>query len=217
MSGQNETGYIATAATEPQVRDLLKGEYLLGYPFPRVAFVGRSNVGKSSLINALVGRKKLAFVSQTPGKTKSIQFFLWKEKNLIVADLPGYGFAKVSVEERKRWDLLMAAYLGSDPKLSQIWLLWDSRVGPTSSDLETLGFFRQVRPEVSLGVVMTKADQLKNQSERSKRTRVVQEELEKHGLREIADVFWVSSESKVGIGPLIQRVGQRVEGVNLPA
>src|SRR3954471_20592776 len=100
---------------------------------PEVAFVGRSNVGKSSLINALTGRKTLARVSQTPGRTRQINFFNLGGK-LMLVDLPGYGYAKASKELAMEWQTLIFAYLSGRATLSRALLLIDARRGMMASD-----------------------------------------------------------------------------------
>jgi GTP-binding protein len=94
-----------------------------------VAFAGRSNVGKSSLLNALVGRKRLAHVSRTPGRTRGLAFFEIEGKFAFV-DLPGYGYAKVSLKERDAWKTLLEGYLSSCRRLRKVYLLVDVRRGP---------------------------------------------------------------------------------------
>lgn len=103
-----------------------------GWPkvsLPQVAFAGRSNVGKSSLLNALVGHKRLAHVSKTPGRTRGLAFFEIEGKFAFV-DLPGYGYAKVSREERDAWKVLVEGYLSSCRLLRKVYLLVDVRRGP---------------------------------------------------------------------------------------
>lgn len=103
-----------------------------GWPkvaLPQVAFAGRSNVGKSSLLNALVGHKRLAHVSRTPGRTRGLAFFEIEGKFAFV-DLPGYGYAKVSREEREVWKTLVEGYLSSCRRLRKVYLLVDVRRGP---------------------------------------------------------------------------------------
>jgi GTP-binding protein len=103
-----------------------------GWPkvsLPQVAFAGRSNVGKSSLLNALVGHKRLAHVSKTPGRTRGLAVFE-VEGNFAFVDLPGYGYAKVSREEREAWKVLVEGYLSSCRLLRKVYLLVDVRRGP---------------------------------------------------------------------------------------
>jgi GTP-binding protein len=125
---------------------------------PEVAFAGRSNVGKSSLVNALTGRKTLARVSNTPGRTREINFFKLGD-TLMLADLPGYGFARASKAESERWAGLIFEYLRGRPNLRRVILLIDSRRGLLASDIELMRLLD--RAAVSYQLVLTKADKLK--------------------------------------------------------
>ena len=124
---------------------------------PEVAFAGRSNVGKSSLINALVGRHRLARASTEPGRTREINFFLL-DGRLRLVDLPGYGFAKVSRGEARRFQDLGRAYLRGRPNLKRVYLLIDARHGLKEPDAEALDALD--RAAVSYQIVLTKADKL---------------------------------------------------------
>ncbi len=126
--------------------------------FPDLAFAGRSNVGKSSLINKLLNRKSLARVSQKPGKTATINFYNIDD-TLHFVDLPGYGFAQVSKEEKRKWGNMIETYLNTRERLSQVVLLVDSRHKPTPDDCLMLSFIRGVCPRAV--VVATKFDKLK--------------------------------------------------------
>lgn len=123
---------------------------------PEVVFAGRSNVGKSSLINSLFNQKTLARVSATPGKTATINFF--ETENLIFADLPGYGYAKVSRGEKRRWAQLMEGYFAQDRDIALVLSLMDSRHPPSREDLGMLDFL--VDQELPFVVVLTKIDKL---------------------------------------------------------
>jgi GTP-binding protein len=124
---------------------------------PEVAFAGRSNVGKSSLINRLVNRKKLARVSNTPGRTREINFFRVND-DFVLVDLPGYGYAKISKEARAAWRPLIEGYLRNSPTLRGIVQLLDARHDPTRDDLQMLEFLAELRlPTI---VVATKIDKL---------------------------------------------------------
>ena len=124
---------------------------------PEIAFCGRSNVGKSSMINKLFGRKAIARVSSMPGKTVTINFFTLE--GLRFADLPGYGYAKVSKSEKARWAKLMEYYFTSDRGLRLIFLLLDIRHPPSADDMTMLGFLRESGYDFQ--IVLTKADKLK--------------------------------------------------------
>jgi len=136
-------------------------------PIPQVAFSGRSNVGKSSLINTLLGRKSLARVSSAPGKTITINFYD-VDKKLYLVDLPGYGFAKRNPEDKKKWSALTDGYFTANKNIDRLTLvlqLIDSRVGPTKDDEMMLEFLRAA--ELPFVVVATKIDKL-NATERKK-------------------------------------------------
>lgn len=138
-----------------------------------IAFSGRSNVGKSSLINRLFGRKNLARVSSQPGKTATINFY--SLENLYFADLPGYGYAKVSKAEKERWNKLIGGYL-SDPDrdIALVFQLVDMRHSPTKDDLSMIEYL--VETELPFVIVLTKSDKL-NKSERESRLEALKTEL----------------------------------------
>jgi GTP-binding protein len=123
---------------------------------PEAAFVGRSNVGKSSLLNALTGRKSLARISQTPGRTREINFFDLGGK-LMLVDLPGYGYAKASKQLAMEWQSLIFAYLSGRQVLSRVLLLIDSRRGLMANDLAVMELLDKTA--VSYALVLTKADE----------------------------------------------------------
>ena len=125
--------------------------------FPEVAFAGRSNVGKSSLINRLMGRKSLAQTSNTPGKPRTLNFYLIN-RNLHFVDLPGYGFAKRSKSERNQWAALINGYLETSQKLRGIVHLIDARHDPTPEDLDMIDFLTHGDRRFLL--VATKIDKL---------------------------------------------------------
>lgn len=127
------------------------------WPHSEVAFIGRSNVGKSSIINMLTGRHGLAKVSSTPGKTRLLNFFLINQQWGLV-DLPGYGYAKGPRAEQDRFNELVAGYLVSREQLRQLFVLIDSRHSPQSNDLEFLSRLTEI--EMPFSLAFTKADKL---------------------------------------------------------
>lgn len=139
---------------------------------PEIAFSGRSNVGKSSLLNKLVNRKSLARVSASPGKTATINFF--RLENMRLADLPGYGYAKVARAEKERWAELMEGYFSSERNIKLVVQLVDMRRTPTADDFQMMEFMLSKGYEFI--IVMTKSDKL-NKSERQERISKIREEL----------------------------------------
>ncbi|WP_457626540.1 ribosome biogenesis GTP-binding protein YihA/YsxC [Persephonella sp.] len=166
--------------------------------FPEIAVVGRSNVGKSSLINAIF-KRNIAKVSSSPGKTRLINFFLLNDRIYFV-DLPGYGYAAVSKAERNRWKKMIETYFGTRENLSLVVMLVDSRHKPSNLDimmkewLESLGI-----PYI---VVATKADKL-NQSEKAKTKKIIRKTL---GLPEDFPVFLTSSKEGTGIKEVVSYI-----------
>jgi GTP-binding protein len=124
---------------------------------PEYAFIGRSNVGKSSLINMLTGQKKLAKTSGSPGKTQTVNHFII-QKNWYIVDLPGYGYAKVSKKEREKWQLMIRKYFQGRPNLLYTFLLIDCRHEPQKADIEFANFLGEL--QVPFVLVFTKADKL---------------------------------------------------------
>ena len=140
---------------------------------PEVAFVGRSNVGKSSLMNTLVGRKNLAKTSNTPGRTQLINFFSVNNRIFFV-DLPGYGFAKVSQSVKKDWGLMMEAYLRERQNLALVIFILDIRREPSDDDLNLRDWLDSYRlPYV---FVLTKSDKLSN-NQAINRRRIIEKAL----------------------------------------
>jgi len=135
---------------------------------PQVALAGRSNVGKSSLINCLAGRKGLAKVSSTPGKTQSVNFFRIAPGDYTLVDLPGYGYARRSQAERAKWGKLIETFLTDNPGLKGVAVLLDVRVTPQQSDLELVGWLRHAG--IPILPVLTKCDKV-NQREAAARQR----------------------------------------------
>ena len=132
---------------------------------PEIAFAGRSNVGKSSLLNKLFQRKSLARVSSVPGKTITINFY--EAENVNFVDLPGYGYAKVAKTEKQRWAEMMEGYFNSDRNIKLVVQLVDMRHPPTKDDIMMMEFLQANSYEFI--VVMTKADKLKKKKEYNER------------------------------------------------
>lgn len=161
---------------------------------PQVAIAGRSNVGKSSLINTLLNRKNLARVSGTPGKTITVNFYNIDNK-LMLVDMPGYGFAKRTYEDKKKWSELTDGYFTNNKNidlLKCVIQLVDSRIGPTKDDCDMLSFLREC--EFPHLIVCTKTDKL-NKTELAKFT----EDIKNHPLADMAeDIILFSSQTKAG-------------------
>ena len=175
----------------PRPESLPRGEY------PEVAFLGRSNVGKSSLINALLGRRKLVRTSSTPGRTRALNFFLINGRWQFV-DLPGFGYAAVSREEKARWGPLVLHYLEVRENLAAVVFLQDGRRLPGEEDLY-LWEFLQARTRRVIPV-LTKADKLK-QGERARRLKAIAQVLAPLGVS-AGDFLWFSSLTHEGRGHL---------------
>ena len=175
---------------------------------PRVAFSGRSNVGKSSLINRLLGRTRspVARVSSTPGKTLEINFFRVRSDRgeFVLVDLPGYGFAKAPAELRARWGRLMDDYLRSDEQLKGVVQLVDIRHGPTADDLRAIDYLAGLNVPVLF--VLTKADKLRPQ----RRMAAVREITDRLGVDE-SQVVAFSALSGEGVEELRASVGALID------
>ncbi|HUU81575.1 MAG TPA: ribosome biogenesis GTP-binding protein YihA/YsxC [Acidobacteriota bacterium] len=168
---------------------------------PEVAFAGRSNVGKSSLINALVNRKNLAKTSSTPGRTQSINFFRVGDLMYMV-DLPGYGFAKVPLNVRKSWQHMVETYLGKRPNLKAVVTILDIRRDLTPGDTQLLEWLRHFNIPAIL--VLTKADKVSRQ-ETIRRARIIGEQVGEM-LTQAPTVF--SSRTRQGRDELWKKIGE---------
>jgi GTP-binding protein len=174
-----------------------------GFPvpdIPEIIFMGRSNVGKSSLLNSLTAKKDLARVSNTPGRTRQINFFRIDDSVRFV-DFPGYGFAKISQSERSSWLSLMKSYLESNRPLSLVLLLIDARLPLQASDAAMISWI--VGKQLPLQIVLTKVDKL-NQRERAKQGRTLLQSVRDLGAG--ADLLPYSSKTGAGRKELISLI-----------
>jgi GTP-binding protein len=160
---------------------------------PEYAFIGRSNVGKSSLINMLTGVKKLAKTSQKPGKTRLVNHFLINEAWYLV-DLPGYGYAKVGKTMKNDWDKIINEYLTARPNLLCIFVLIDSRLPPQKIDLEFMEWLSD--HDLAFVLVFTKTDKQTN-NKVNQQTAFYKKELLKTW-EELPPIFYTSSENRTG-------------------
>ena len=159
-----------------------------------IAFAGRSNVGKSSLINALFNQKKLAKTSSTPGRTQQLNFFDFDGK-LYLVDLPGYGYAKAPDKIVKQWQMVLKDYLRGRPNLRRVFLLIDSRHGLKKEDLEMMKLLDDAA--VVYQIILTKIDKI-TASELQKVIQSTTETIKKHGAA-MPDIISTSSEKKIGL------------------
>lgn len=161
---------------------------------PEYAFIGRSNVGKSSLINAMMNQKDLAKTSQTPGKTQLINNFLVNEE-WYLTDLPGYGYAKVSKSQRKDFEKLITNYILNRKNLVHLFVLVDIRHTPQKIDLEFMEWCGE--NGVSFSIIFTKADKLKTNSAIEKNVEIYQQKL-LETWEDLPNMFVTSAEKKTG-------------------
>ncbi|MCT4655513.1 MAG: ribosome biogenesis GTP-binding protein YihA/YsxC [Cohaesibacter sp.] len=174
-----------------------------------IAFAGRSNVGKSSLLNAITGRKALARTSNTPGRTKELNFFRpEKEPTLVICDMPGYGYARASKTEVAAWNELILDYLRGRPNLRRVYVLVDSRHGLKPTDLEVMSTLDKAA--VNYQVVLTKVDKTKL-ADLKKVIAKVELGLKKRPAAH-PEVLLTSSEKKIGIARLRAEMQLLAEG-----
>ncbi len=167
-----------------------------------IAFAGRSNVGKSSMLNKVLNRKNLARVSSVPGKTVTINFFDCDGIKLV--DLPGYGYAKVNFNEKKRWADLMEGYFKSGRNIRLVVQLTDMRHPVTKDDLDMMRFMKATG--IEFVVVMTKSDKL-NKTERATRLEAVKEELKEFGDIEAIPFSAQNGEGAERLRAIIEKYG----------
>ena len=171
---------------------------------PEVAFAGRSNVGKSSMLNALFGRKSLAKVSQKPGKTSTINFFATDTARFV--DLPGYGYACVAKSEKGRWAELIEGYFNQNRNFALVVSLVDIRHEAQQLDLNMIGFLQEAG--LPFAVVLTKADKL-SKNQQNKQAALLRRQL---ALPDDVPMLVTSSEKKIGFDNLRKLIEQACEG-----
>ena len=160
---------------------------------PEYAFIGRSNVGKSSLINMLTNKRQLAKTSSTPGKTITINHFLINEEWYLV-DLPGYGFAQRSKKDREAWKVMLDNYIKGRKNLISMFVLVDSRIEPQKIDLEFISHLGEL--QMPFGIIFTKVDKIK-ESELQRNVQVYKDKLAEEW-EELPPIFITSSEKEIG-------------------
>ena len=165
-----------------------------------IAFAGRSNVGKSSLLNLITGRRKLARISGSPGKTRTINFYSINDDCFRIVDLPGYGYAKVSKAETLKWGQMIEEYLIERTNLLKVIQLVDIRHKPTKQDVQMYDFLKYY--SLAGIVVATKADKISN-NERGKSLKLIRQTL---GMRVSDEIYPVSALNKTGHEPLIDKL-----------
>ena len=178
MGQSTQATFVKTAMAEkdyPILRDLS------GNLLPEIAVAGRSNVGKSSLLNHLFNTKHLVKTSADPGKTQALNFFTFNDQGFV--DLPGYGYAKVSQSTRKHWGPMVQTYLEKRETLKLILLLLDIRRIPTEEDLQFISW--AIHHNKALVVVLTKVDKL-NQNERKAKTKIILDKLNVENLHYVS-------------------------------
>ncbi|MBX2896448.1 MAG: ribosome biogenesis GTP-binding protein YihA/YsxC [Cyclobacteriaceae bacterium] len=176
---------------------------------PEFAFIGRSNVGKSSLINMLTNRKDLAKTSSTPGKTQTINHFMINKAWYLV-DLPGYGYAQVSKSNRENWSHMIDEYFKLRDNLYCTFILIDARLEPQASDINFINRLGQL--EIPIALVFTKIDKLK-QSELAKTRNQFEKELLKTWA-ELPPIFVTSAEKKTGRNPMLNFIETALKARN---
>jgi len=175
----------------------------LGESEAEISFVGRSNVGKSSLINALCQKKKMAYISRVPGKTRTINVYEVKHGRWIV-DLPGYGYAVGSRHERERLGPIIEGYLSSREKLRMIFFIVDAVAGPTKLDIIMIDWLRY--RSLPFSIIVNKIDKVKPSRFEQRKKDVVAELVV-----DVCDISWVSSKKNTGIADLQNIVAKSLD------
>jgi len=181
-------------------KSIYKIEQMEGLNLPEYVFIGRSNVGKSSLINALTGKKNLAKTSSTPGKTQSINYFLADNKFYIV-DMPGYGYAKISKDQKLYWKKMIEKYFQANKNIKMNYLLADSRYDIMESDLMMIDYLLQL--DLPVTVILTKIDKI-SANEIQKRISAIKESFEDIAM--LSSIISTSSEKRKGMKEIEEQI-----------
>lgn len=176
---------------------------------PEFAFIGRSNVGKSSLLNMLLGKKDLAKTSSQPGKTQLINHFL-VNGNWYLVDLPGYGYAKTSIDNRKKWRRMIENYLLKRQNLLSVFVLVDSRIEPQKIDIEFINFLGE--QSVPFTIVFTKTD--KQSDKKTQEALAAYREALSEYWEELPDILLSSSLNKLGREDVLQKIESHIPYFN---
>lgn len=170
----------------------------------QICFVGRSNAGKSSLINLLTNNKSLARVSGTPGRTRMINYFIINKDEFYLTDLPGYGYQKGSKQDAQKWAQVLSAYLNFEPNIKQVFVLMDIRHKPSDKDIEMLNYLYHY--QLPFTIVATKADKL-SRAQRDRALKVIAGET-KVGVDNIIPVSNIDGYNK---DKILKRIGEVLE------
>ena len=177
--------------------------------YPEFVFYGRSNVGKSSLINMITNNQKLSKISSKPGKTQLINHFLIN-KNFYLVDLPGYGWAKTSKENREKWDIMCKKFLIKSKKLALLFLLIDVRLKPQKIDLENINYLG--KNDVPINVIFTKCDKV-GKEELKNNIKLFNSEL-LNSWKNTPDYFISSSIKKIGNDSILDQINKTIISIN---
>ena len=180
---------------------VVNSDGILNLEMPEFAFVGRSNVGKSSLINAIAGKNKLAKTSSTPGYTKFVNYFIFNEKEnpFSLVDLPGYGFSKTGKQNMLLWSDLITAYFERSQNLKCVFVLVDSRIEPTEKDLQMIKYL--YAKNIPFKVVASKTDKL-SKAQLSKNLKIIASALK----ITTNNIICVSAEKKENINLILETI-----------
>ncbi len=176
---------------------------------PEFVFYGRSNVGKSSLINMITNNQKLSKISSKPGKTQLINHFLINE-NFYLVDLPGYGWAKTSKKNREKWDIMCKNFLIQSKKLALLFLLIDVRLKPQKIDIENINYLG--KNDVPINLIFTKCDKI-SKDELKKNIDLFNSEL-LNSWKNTPDYFISSSVKGVGINSILDKISKIIISIN---